>query len=196
MSSTIDRNNTAGIEQQNWLKRNYVSLLVLLLVLVITVTLFLYRDRVAELGSYGYLGAFLITLAANATVILPVPGIIILFPLGAAFNPILVGLAAGIAAPIGEITGYMAGYSGRGIAQRSRLYSQMVNWVDRWGSLAIFIFTLVPFLLFDLAGIAAGVLRFPFWKFFLVCWLGRTILYIGVTLAGAWGWEAVLRFFG
>lgn len=189
MSSRINRNNTAGIPGGNWLKRNYLSLLTLLLVLAITVTLFLYRDRVAELGNYGYLGAFLITLAANATVILPIPGIIILFPLGAAFNPILVGLAAGIAAPIGEITGYMAGYSGRGIVQRSRLYTRMVNWVDRWGALAIFIFTLVPFLLFDLAGIAAGVLRFPFWKFFLVCWLGRTILYTGVALAGAAGWE-------
>jgi len=52
----------------------------------------------------------------------------------------------------------------------------------------------VPFV-FDLAGIAAGVLRFPFWKFFLLCWLGRTLLYIGAALAGAWGWEAMLHYF-
>ena len=54
---------------------------------------------------------------------------------------------------------------------------------------------MVP-LVFDLAGIAAGVLRFPFWKFLLACWLGRTILYIGIALAGAWGWEVVLRYIG
>jgi len=189
MNSKINQNNTAGIPGGNWLRRNYISLLVLLLILAITVTLFLYRDRVAELGNYGYLGAFLISLAANATVLLPVPGILLFFALGAVFNPVLVGLAAGIGAPIGEITGYMAGYSGRGIVQRSQLYTRLENWVDRWGALAIFIFSLVPFFLFDLAGIAAGALRFPFWKFFLVCWLGRTILYTGVALAGAAGWE-------
>ena len=57
--------------------------------------------------------------------------------------------------------------------------------------MTIFIFSLVPFFPFDLAGIVAGALRFPFWKFFLLCWLGRTLLYIGVALAGAWGWGAI-----
>jgi len=190
MNNTITPEKPAGIEKGNWLRRNYIALLILFLVLAITVSLFIYRDKVAELGNYGYLGAFLISLVANATVLLPVPGILLFFALGATFNPVLVGLAAGIAAPIGEVTGYMAGYSGRQIAQRSRLYTRLVNWIDRWGFLAIFIFSLVPFFLFDLAGIAAGALRFPFWKFFLVCWLGRTILYTVVALAGAWGWQA------
>jgi membrane protein DedA with SNARE-associated domain len=190
MTNTTTPHQPAHVKKGNWLRRNYVPLLTLLLVLAITVGLFLYRDRVADLGNYGYPGVFLLTLVANATVILPIPIIVLLFPLGAAFNPLFVGLAAGIAAPIGEITGYVAGYSGRGIAQRSKLYDRLVNWVKRWGALAIFIFSLVPFFQFDLAGIAAGVLRFPFWKFFLVCWLGRTILYTGVAFAGAWGWEA------
>ncbi len=196
MTNTIAPNSPATAKKGNWLSRNYVFLLTFLLVLAITVGLFLYRDRVADLGNYGYPGVFLLTLVANATVILPIPVIVLLFPLGAAFNPLFVGLAAGIAAPIGEITGYMAGYSGRGIAQRSRLYTRLVDWVERWGALAIFIFSLIPFFPFDLAGIAAGVLRFPFWKFFLVCWLGRTILYTAVAFAGAWGWEAVLRYIG
>ena len=196
MTNTITPNSPATAKKGNWLRRNYIFLLTFLAVSAITVGLFLYRDRVADLGNYGYPGVFLLTLVANATVILPIPIIVLLFPLGAAFNPLFVGLAAGIAAPIGEITGYMAGYSGRGIAQKSKLYTRLVNWVERWGALAIFIFSLVPFFQFDLAGIAAGVLRFPFWKFFLVCWLGRTILYTGVALAGAWGWEALLRYIG
>ena len=103
----------------------------------------------------------------------------------------LVGLVGGTGAAIGEITGYMAGYSGRGIAQRSKMYERVEGWMRRWGALTILIMSVVPFI-FDLAGIAAGVLRFSFWKFLLLCWLGRTILYIGVALAGAWGWEAVL----
>jgi len=182
--------------KENHLRRNVATLLTLILVLAITVTLFLYRNNVAEFGNYGYLGAFLISLVANASIILPIPGLLLLFALGATFNPILVGMAGGAGAAIGEVTGYMAGYSGRRIAEKSRLYTRLVNWVGRWGVVAIFVFTLVPFFPFDLAGIAAGVLRFPFWKFFLVCLFGRTLLYVGISLAGAYGWEAISHWLG
>ena len=108
-------------------------------------------------------------------------------------SAILVGLAGGLGAAIGETTGYIAGYSGRAIITRRKMYLQVEGWVGRWGSIVIFLFALLP-LVFDLAGIAAGVLRFPFWKFFLICWLGRTLLYIVVALAGAWGWETLLPY--
>jgi len=180
------------MDRRGWLKKKFIPLLALLLVIAITVGLFLYRDRVAELEDYGYLGAFLVSLVCNATVILPAGNILILSVLGAILpSATVVGLVGGVGAAIGEITGYMAGYSGRGLAQRSKMYNRVEGWMRRWGTLTIFIMSVVPFI-FDLAGIAAGVLRFPFWKFFLLCWLGRTLLYIGAALAGAWGWEAVL----
>ncbi len=196
MSKTTDGVKQGGIKGGNWLKRKLIPLLTLLLVIAISVGIFLYREKIAELGNYGYLGTFLFSIAFNATIILPLPGILILFALGAVFHPVGVGLASGAGASIGEITGYMVGYSGRGIAERSKLYTRLVDWVRRWGAIAIFIFTLVPFFPFDLAGIAAGVLRFPLWKFILVCWLGRTILYIVIAFAGAWGWETMLRYLG
>jgi membrane protein DedA with SNARE-associated domain len=89
----------------------------------------------------------------------------------------------------------MAGYSGRGIVENIRLYERLVDWLRRWGTLAIFIFTLVP-LFFDLVGLAAGALRFPLWKFILVCWLGRSVLYVVFVTLAALGWEAVLPYFG
>ncbi len=185
-------NAEGKMDKRDWIKKKFIPLLALFLVIAITVGLFLYRDRVAELEDYGYLGAFLVSLVCNATVILPAGNILILSVLGAVLpSAIVVGLVGGAGAAIGEITGYMAGYSGRGIAQRSKMYERVEGWMRRWGALTIFIMALVPFI-FDLAGIAAGVLRFPFWKFFLLCWLGRTLLYVGAALAGAWGWEAVL----
>ena len=99
----------------------------------------------------------------------------------------------GWGAAIGEITGYMAGYSGRAIVQRQKTYVRLEGWVKKWGVLAIFILSIVPFF-FDLAGIAAGALRLPLWKFWLACWLGRTILYIIIALAGVLGWEAILPY--
>ncbi len=184
------------MDKRDWLKKRFLPILALLLVIAITLGIFYfyksYPGRIDQLKSYGYLGAFLISLTFNASLILPTGNILILSVLGAVLpSALLVGLVGGAGAAIGEITGYMAGYSGRGLAQRSKMYQRVEGWMRRWGALTILVMSVVP-LVFDLAGIAAGVLRFPFWKFLLLCWLGRTILYIGVALAGAWGWEAVL----
>ena len=184
------------MDKRDWIKKKFIPLLALLLVIAITAGIFcFYRQNpnmVEKLEGYGYLGAFLISLTFNATLILPAGNILVLSVLGAVLpSAVVVGLVGGAGAAIGEITGYMAGYSGRGLAQRSKMYNRVEGWMRRWGTLTIFIMSLVPFV-FDLAGIAAGVLRFSFWKFFLLCWLGRTLLYIGAALAGAWGWEAVL----
>jgi len=195
-------NKQDGVEKGDRLKRILVPSLTLVLVIAIVVVIFyLYRyypDKLAQLKSYGYLGAFLISLTFNATVILPVGNIVVISTLGAILpSATIVGLAGGAGACIGEVTGYLAGYSGRAMVQRQKqsIYARLEGWVKRWGTLTIFILSLVPFF-FDLAGIAAGVLRFPVWKFLIACWLGRTILYIVVALAGAQGWEAVLRYFG
>ncbi|MFC1866026.1 VTT domain-containing protein [Chloroflexota bacterium] len=196
-------NNSYKLANGGWLRNRIIPLLILFLALAITVIIFLYREEIVGLEEYAYLGAFLISLLGNATIVLPVPSPLILASLAAALYQdaglvaiIGVGLAGGVGAAIGETTGYMVGYSGRGFAQKSRLYTKLVAWVGRWGAKAIFIFSLVPFFPFDLAGVAAGILRMPYWKFILVCWLGRSIMFFGVALAGALGGEAVLDFLG
>ena len=192
--------------KEHWLKKNFIPILMLLFVIAITVGIYFvygrHPERLLELKNYAYWGAFLISLIGNATVILPgavLPILstigVVLYPVTGPSGPIIVGLVGGIGAAIGEMTGYMVGYSGRGIVERANLYKRLVEWLKRWGTLAIFILSLVPFF-FDLAGIAAGVLRFPLWKFILACWLGRTILYVGIVLAAGWGWETVLPYLG
>ena len=192
-------NSRENGEQGSRLKKRLFSMLILLFVIAIMVGIFYfyryYPDRIARLQGYGYLGAFLISLTLNATVVLPAGNILILAVLGAALpSAILVGLAGGAGAAIGEITGYMAGYSGRTVVKQ-KTYARLESWVKRWGAMTIFLLSVFPFV-FDLAGIAAGVLRFPFWKFLLACWLGRTILYVVIALAGAQGWDIVMRYIG
>ncbi len=192
--------------KEHWLKKNFIPILMLLFVIAITVGIYLvygrHPERLLELKNYAYWGAFLVSLIGNATVILPgavLPILstigVVLYPVTGPSGPIIVGLVGGIGAAIGEMTGYMVGYSGRGIVERANLYNRLVKWLRRWGTLTIFILSLVPFF-FDLAGIAAGALRFPLWKFILACWLGRTILYVGIVLAAGWGWETVLPYLG
>jgi len=183
-----------------WVRNRLLPLLGLLLIIGIVVGVFYfyrsYPERIEELKGYGYLGAFLISVILNATIVLPAGNFLVLAALGAVLpSATIVGLAGGIGAAIGELTGYMAGYSGQAIVSRQKVYTRLKGWVEKWGVLTIFLLSVVPFV-FDLAGIAAGVLRFPLWKFFLACWLGRTILYLLVAWGGALGWEALLRFLG
>jgi membrane protein YqaA with SNARE-associated domain len=183
-----------------WLRRRIVPLVGLLLVIA-TMTGILYvniqcPERIEKLDRYGYLGAFIISIVFNATIILPAGNILVQMTLGttAALSPVLVGLAGGVGASIGETTGYIAGRSGRGLIKRSKMYGRVEDWVRKWGILTIFAFSIVPFI-FDLVGIAAGVLRFPFWKFFLACMAGRIILYVTMVWLASLGYRVILPWF-
>ena len=183
-------------DKNPWLKKRLIPISVVLLAVAITVVLFLYRDEVVTLGNYGYLGAFLVCLISNMSIILPVPGIMVLFALGATLNPVLVALAGATGGTIGEITGFMAGYGGRGMVQGSGpMYARAENWMRRWGGWTIFVFAVFPIPIIDIAGVVAGALRYPLWKFLLIAWPGKSIKYIIIVLAGAYGWQALLRFF-
>jgi len=180
--------------KENRLKK-CIPLFTSALVIAITVVLLIYRDFVAELGNWGYLGAFLIGLVGNATIFLPVPSLLLLFALGATFNPVLIGLTGAVGGALGEMSGYIFGFGGHAFIRNNRLYLRAERWTKRWGSAAIFIFALAPVLPIDIAGIAAGALRFPVWKFLLACFSGKALLYISLTLATAWGWHFVESWF-
>ena len=143
-------------------------------------------DFVARLGNYGYLGVFILTLLSSATIVLPSPAVGIVLLAGKTLDPWLVGLVSGVAAGLGEITGYLAGIGGSELAKRSRFYLRIARYVQRWGVLTIFTLAIIPSPVFDMAGIAAGTMRMPFYKFFIACTLGKTIRFIGVASIGHW----------
>ena len=159
--------------------------LALLLVIAISAAILIYRDRLAGLGRYGYPGLFLINLLSSATLLLPVPGLALAFAAGSSFSPLLVGLATGSGATLGELTGYLAGFSGRGVIENQAQYERMRGWMKRYGLWIIFLLSLVPNPLFDIAGITAGALRIRVWKFLLVTWAGKVLKSALVAYAGA-----------
>jgi len=199
MSQKISNGKQVEVERGDRLRKKVIPILTLLLVIAVSVGLFVfsqrYPEKIEEFENYGYLGAFLICMASNATVILPVPGILVFLPIVTAFNPVLLGLIGATGGIIGEITGYMAGYSGSGMIQDSRMYARMEGWMRRWGAWAVFVFAAVPLLPLDIAGMVAGAMRFPLWKFLLVAWVGKSLKYIGLLVAGFYGWEFVLPYF-
>lgn len=155
-----------------------------------------FRDHLQELERYGYVAVFLVGLVSNATVVLPVPGLAISSVMGGLFNPWVVGLVGGVGQALGELTGYMAGYSGQTLVDGNPIHERLMRWMQRYGTLTIFILALVPNPIFDLGGIAAGTLRFPLWKFLVSCTAGKVIKNILFALAGYYGIEVAFRLFG
>lgn len=162
-----------------------VRLLAFVGVVALSVFLFSIRDQAAEMAGYGLPGIFLLSLVANATLILPMPGVAITFAGGTLFNPIAVGLAAGTGAALGELTGYLAGFSGRGVLKRTPVYDLLDRWTAKYGILVIFALALFPNPFFDLAGAAAGAARMPLPEFLLWSWLGKTLKMLFFAYAGA-----------
>jgi membrane protein YqaA with SNARE-associated domain len=172
-------------EHSSFLTGKLFRFLVVAVVVVISVGIFALREHFAELAGLGYSGIFLVSLLGNATIILPAPSLALVFAMGSALPWPLVGLAAGVGEALGELTGYLAGFGGRAIIEDQRTYERLVAWMQKRGGITVFVLSAIPNPFFDLAGIAAGTLRYPVWRFLLFCWLGKTIKTTLVAWAGA-----------
>jgi uncharacterized membrane protein YdjX (TVP38/TMEM64 family) len=168
-----------------WWRRYRTTLGAAVLSIAITAAILVYRNQLRELSRYGYLGVFLVSVLGNATVVLPVPSLAVVFAGGGVLNPLLVGLVAGVGEPIGELTGYLAGYGGTAIVQDRARYAQVRSWMERRGLLTLFVLSAIPNPLFDIAGIAAGMLRVPVARFLIACWLGKTVKTIAIAYLGS-----------
>lgn len=158
----------------------------LLAVIGISLAIFLLPEEQARvLEGYGYSGIFLLSLISNATVLLPAPGLLVVFSMGARFPPLAIALAAGTGAAIGELSGYLAGFSGQPVISNSSMYQRMVAWMQRNGSLTVLLLAFLPNPFFDLTGIAAGALKMPLKQFLLWCWFGKIGKMLLAALAGA-----------
>jgi membrane protein DedA with SNARE-associated domain len=170
---------------------------ILALFVVVGVTLFIYsiRDRVGQFAGFGYPGIFLIALLANATVLLPAPGVAVIYAMGAIFNPLGVGLAAGLGGTFGELSGYLAGFSGQAVVERMDIYNSIRPWVDKYGGWAILVLSAIPNPFFDVAGIAAGIAKMPLGSFLLFTGIGQLIKMTAFALAGHYSISLLSTYF-
>jgi membrane protein YqaA with SNARE-associated domain len=150
----------------------------------ITVGIVLLRDQIENFPRYGYPAVFFISLIGNATIILPTPSMAVVFGVGGALNPVVVGIVAGLGSAIGELTGYLAGVGGRAIVENRKLYERIEEWMRKYGVLAIFVLGFVPNPAFDIGGMIAGALKMPVWKFLAAAWAGKGLRLVLFALGG------------
>lgn len=174
---------------------NILRILAIAAVIAITVYIYSIRDRVEEFAAYGYPGIFLVALMANATVFLPAPGVAVVFAMGSIFNPIGVALAAGTGGALGELSGYLAGFSGQAVVERTDVYNRIHPWIEKYGGWAILVLSAIPNPFFDIAGVAAGMAKMNIWRFLLFCWAGQLIKMALFAYAGSYSIDWIENFY-
>ena len=174
---------------------NLLRILALFAVVGITIYIYSIRDRVEQFAGFGYPGIFLIALLANATVLLPAPGVAVIYAMGAIFNPFGVGLAAGLGGTVGELSGYLAGFSGQAVVERMDIYNRIKPWLEKYGGWAILVLSAIPNPFFDIAGIAAGIARMPLRTFILFSGVGQLIKMTAFAVAGDYSISWITTFF-
>ena len=191
-----------GKRRLSW--RNEYALLIAAVILVTAFAFaFFYFDiDITELQTYGYLGVFAISFIGAASIVLPTPSLAAIFGGGAVLDPllgipapILVGLVAGLGEALGEFTGYAAGYGSSPVIQERPFYRFVQSWMNRHGTITMFVFSAIPNPVFDLAGAIAGAARMPLWRFFLSVWAGKTLKDILIAATGVASLGLVERIF-
>ncbi|MEM4246414.1 MAG: VTT domain-containing protein, partial [Candidatus Bathyarchaeia archaeon] len=126
----------------------------------------------------------------SASIILPIPGYLVVLIAGPFLNPFIVALGAGSGATIGELTSYLLGQGGRKIIGVSRDLEAARLIYSRYGLWTIFLFAATP-LPFDLIGIVCGALKVDLRRFLLLTLVGKITLYLVLAETGTRTFDAV-----
>jgi len=146
--------------------------------------------------SYGYAGAFLISIFGNLTIFFPVPFTITIYAFGATLDPLLLGLVCGLGSTIGEFSAYLVGRGGRELIDEryGRRLEGAKMLVQRYGMLVIFLFAALP-LPDDLILIPLGMLRYSLRKALVAAFLGKVVMCVTIAYAGRFSFVLVRDLF-
>jgi membrane protein YqaA with SNARE-associated domain len=169
-----------------------------LLVTASAFVFFFFDIDLAKLTTYGYAGLFLISLISAASIVMPMPGAAAITGAGALLDPVwgipvplLVGIVAGVAETLGELTGYAAGYGGSPLFREKSFYPRVQAWMERRGVVTLFLLSCVPNPLVDVAGVAAGAVHMPLGSYLTGVFPGKVFKNIYLSAGGLAAGELV-----
>ena len=126
-----------------------------------------------------YLGFAIIAFFGSAIVFLPFP-LTVLMGISALFlHPVVVILLGGLVVSIGSMVPYLVGAEGKIIFADIKGYKRVHAWATRntHGFWSILLISIIPFPLFDLICVSAGILGIKPRKYFLAILIGKIISY-------------------
>lgn len=171
--------------EQNRKRQIMQSVCCLTIVVLVMAAAFLYKEKIENLAATGYLGVFIACFAATSTILLPAPGILVVIQYAQILNPLLVVLVGGVGTALGEMGGYVLGRSGNAIVQVDTT-GKIFLLFRKHPKTMVFLFSLIPFPVFDVVGIGAGMTKMNPISFWLSCLIGKIIkMGIYVTIFSA-----------
>lgn len=184
------------------LKRDYlVGAAGLAFTLALCALAIVYWDDIQIADRYGYFGIFIISILTGVTVLIPIPGLLVVFTLGSILEPFVVGALAGLGEALGSVAVYVMGYGGHTAIEKLekidyRLATRFENWLHRRGAIVVFLMSSTINPLFYPFALVSGAMHFGVFKFFLICWAGKTIKGMGVAYLGHYGLGSILHLIG
>ena len=188
---------------QLWLSANRdrvfrLALIIFVIGFVIVGTVLWLTDSLNP-ENIGYGGVWLVSFIAAGSIILPIPGpaaVCLAAAPDLGLNPLFIGLISASAEVLGEMTGYIAGLSGRSLFERNKYYPKVHRLVQRRGGIILFFGAIIPNPLFDVIGIAAGSIGYPIKRFLAVVFVAKAIKSTGIAYACFWGIDWIQGFVG
>jgi membrane protein YqaA with SNARE-associated domain len=208
--SSLDGNNVLSADSpvqytgfQLWLSTNKeyafrMAMLAFVVGFIVFATVLWLTDSLS-IENAGYGGVWIVSFIAAGSIVLPIPGpAVVCFAatpdLG--MTPMMIGLVSATAEALGEMTGYMAGLSGRSLLERNRFYPKVRRLVMKRGGIILFFGAVVPNPLFDVIGIAAGSIGYPVKRFIAVVFVAKLIKSTSIAYACLWGIDWIMGLFG
>ncbi len=171
-------------------KRKIIHISFLVASIAITILFLVYlQGRLKHLTqtyeNYGYLGIFLMGLIGSSAPIWPLPGYLAAFIAGGlGWNPFWIALAVGVGESMGEWVGYVGGFGTQIAVEKLNFYTRIEAWMKRRGSIVIFLASAIPNHFIKAVGAAAGALRYPAWKYYLITFGGKFVKSLVAALIG------------
>jgi len=184
-----------------------ISSILFIATMVVSFLMLTHSDYMSHLKPYTFLSLFVIALITGSPLPIPTFCVVLVFTMGSVENPIVVGLIAGLGVAIGHMMVYWSGFGGyklltifnipdavtRAYTQiKGRFFNKLkmgkvLDFVNRHVFPAMFLMALIPNPFQIPAFLTLGAERASFWKVFIACLAGRTILYIFLAYLGYFG---------
>ena len=150
------------------------------------VGVWMWANGFLDVEQVGYPATFYLNVIGSASILIPIPGVLAVCvaateSLGLHLG--LLGLIGGTGAALGETTAYLAGFAGHSMVENVRWYPRIRSLMERRGGITIFVLAFIPNPVIDVAGIAAGALGYPYKKFIVYVFIGKTLRLIIMAYA-------------